>query len=228
MLAEEGPSGGSLYQFDALTDPVQRAAMFDEVFYRDRNAERLGGAPPLRHFLLIGEAEGAHPYANYSPGKVRATLRARGAQVRGNPFLPFVQSQLDAFRKRVERNRALKRPTWVSPVGMLFGRRRARLLDAGSPPSERPALRFRIDENSGTDFVIPIVAPGDAVQRLSVSAQGGVTETPISLAISKNLAEPPLAIRAGRFQPEIIRDPLGSWRHSARKRPALFSASQRR
>ncbi len=128
---------------------------------------------------------------------------ARGVQIRGNPFLPFVQSQLDAFRGQVARDRALDQPTWVSPVGMMFllGGEGA-LLDAGSPPSERPALRFRIDQKSGADFVIPIVSPGHAIPGLSVSTEGPAFEAPISLTISRNLTEPPLASRAGRFQPK--------------------------
>jgi len=199
MLAAGDGSGNS--QLDEPIERIRRAAMFDDAFYRERNSERLGGASPLKHFLLIGEAEGAQPYANYSPGKVRATLRARGVPMLGTPFLRFVQSQLDAFREQVARNRALDQPTWVSPVGMMFllgGE--GTPLDMGAPPSERPALRFRIDQKSGADFVIPIVSPGHSIQGLRVSVEGSATEVPVSLAISRNLTEPPLATRTGRFQ----------------------------
>ena len=137
MLAAGDGSGNS--QLDEPIERIRRAAMFDDAFYRERNSERLGGASPLKHFLLIGEAEGAQPYANYSPGKVRATLRARGVPMLGTPFLRFVQSQLDAFREQVARNRALDQLTWVSPVGMMFllgGE--GTPLDMGAPPSERP------------------------------------------------------------------------------------------
>src|SRR6202008_3390017 len=50
------------------------------------------------------------------------------------------------------------------------------------------------------DFVIPIVSPGPSIQGLRISTEGSAAETPISLAISRNLTEPPLATRAGRFQ----------------------------
>jgi GT2 family glycosyltransferase len=119
----------------------------------------------------------------------------------GTPFLRFVQSQLDAFREQVARNRALDQLTWVSPVGMMFllgGE--GTPLDMGAPPSERPALRFRIDQKSGADFVIPIVSPGHSIQGLRVSVEGSAAEVPVSLAISRNLTEPPLATRTGRFQ----------------------------
>ena len=187
---------------DEPVDRIRRAAMFDEAFYRDRNAEHLGDATPLKHFLLIGEAKGEKPYDGYSSGKARATLRARGVQMRGNPFLAFVQSQLGAFREQVVRNREQGRPTWVSPVGMLFRfGAGSPSFDAGALPSDRPALPFRIDQNSEADFVIPIAAPADAIFGFAVSAEGGPCETPISLAIRKSLTEPPLATRAGRFEP---------------------------
>lgn len=194
-------AGSDNARFDESRDRIRRAAMFDESFYRDRYAERLGGATPLNHFLLIGEAEGAQPYPNYWPAMARATLRARGVQVHGNPFLPLVQSQLDRFSAQVEHDRALGQPTWVSPVGMLFSLGgESPLLDAGSPPSERAALHFRIDQRSSDDFVIPIVAPGGAVQSLNISAEGPESEVPISLAISTSLTEPPLAIPIGHYR----------------------------
>lgn len=193
--------GASNSRFDAAADRVRQAAMFDEAFYRER-AEHLAGASPLRHFLLIGEAEGAQPYANYAPGKARATLLARGAPARGNPFLPFVQSQLNAFRARVTRNRVEGKPTWVSPVGMLFRLgREGTFVDAGAPPSDRPALPFRIDQKSGTDFVIPIVAPGEAVRSFGLATQGLSNGTPVSVTIATDLNELPLATRAGRVEP---------------------------
>lgn len=191
-------AGSENTQLDEPVARIRRAAMFDESFYRDHNAERLGGASPLKHFLMIGEAEGTQPYATYSPGKVRATLQARGVRVLGNPFLPFVQSQLDMFSAQVERNRSLGRPTWISPVGMLFSLGDDRpLLDAGSPPSERPALRFQIDQKSADDLVIPIVAPGNAIRSLSIAAEGPAPDAPVSLTISESLTEPPLATRIG-------------------------------
>lgn len=182
---------------------IARAAMFDDAFYRAQHGPRLAGATPLEHFLLTGEAEGALPYANYSRAKMHATLRARGVPLDGRPFVSFVDSQVASFAGRVAQAQRNGRPTWVTPVGMRFSMQdggESRLIDAGAPPSERPALLWQIDGKSPTAFVIPFIAPGDSVESLVISTKGHLaTDVPFSLTISKDLAAP-LATRSGRFE----------------------------
>ncbi len=225
-----GGSGSDNAQFEVPIDRIQRAAMFDETFYRERNAERLGGASPLKHFLLIGEAEGAQPYADYSPGKVRATLactRRAGAR----QSVPAVRAVAARCVPRAGGAQPRARSSDLDFAGRnAVSSRTARVRCSTLVRRRRsvPLCASRSTSKSAADFVIPIVAPADALKSLSIAIEGPACR---DADIARDLQKPRsnAAGRARRPRPgEIIRDPLGPRRRPARKRPALFPARQRR
>ncbi len=182
-LRQSSPS-----DFDALVARLRSAGMFEEEFYRALRSDVGADEHAFEHFLLNGEGEGALPYPGYAQPRVVASLLARGLPVEGSVYATFVDSQLAAFRERSAKDQAAQRATWVTPREMTvvsFDGSSERTYRATARPSDRPALRWKLDRE--TAFVIPFVAPDVSLRSLSLVAEGdGTSREPIRFSVAKS------------------------------------------
>ena len=187
--------------FDALVERLRGAAMFDAEFYRALWRDIPAHEDAFEHFLLKGEGRGALPYASYLQPRVVASLLARGLPVDGSVYAAFVDAQLAALRERSERDRSVRRATWLTPAEMSDRIVRAGIRGDGAP--ERPALRRDGAWIARVAFVIPFVAPDVSLRSLSLAVErDGTAGGRIQFSIATYPAGPAVVGGVARYDGE--------------------------